>query len=606
MFGKYFHRLKESESMELLSSLLEVESLDGECLEASMKLCKELEWRPLDLALAGSTIKLYSTFIEGENEGDPFSLAFKSYSSLLSEKASQSVSDAALALYLEAAGSHDLRVWHAMDLFVSCDLQCPIPRSLVERHLSNPFYGLQPVAPPPFGPMGTAPPTPPPEEKSLVTRIKEMLPFGSGSATTPDASLPLPGSSREGSNLGILFESPLLSFCSSQWSGMETVQVHPRAADIVVWTHFLRETVPRMERTYLRQAEERFNRGTWFRKYRAFNPAQSLEKYYHSLPGVSAAGVVTSEQYRKMADDVSSSMKSFTGGVRLPRSDAGLDYRQYLQLVSHYHRVVAALVEELKSTTGDLEDTQLKMSLRPHIHTAKQFPLLSKEDKLDCRYALATIEAVSTLEHGALLKEFQGILADQRALFGSRHPSVAQTLTDMAEQDSAMGNASSAKQRLMEAVRIHESHLSSRKRESPRPLEYGLTLKALGIVHSGLGESELCRDALERALEQLQVIPPDGNVTNTQKKLVASLMTDVAHAHLFLGNPVAAKRFVDVALLAHRNIHSRAHPELARTLTVLSMVHALLGDREESRKARQEAGEVQNQLQGPTIQALAV
>lgn len=118
----------------------------------------------------------------------------------------------------------------------------------------------------------------------------------------------------------------------------------------------------------------------------------------------------------------------------------------------------------------------------------------------------------------------------------------------------------------------------------------------MGIVYSSLGEKEQCRDILERALEVYQTIPADGNITPRQRKRVATTLTDIAHAYLSLGDVDTAKKYIDLAILAQRSLYADAHTELIRTLNVMSVVYALLGDKAESQKVRAEAGKLQNQI----------
>ena len=52
-----------------------------------------------------------------------------------------------------------------------------------------------------------------------------------------------------------------------------------------------------------------------------------------------------------------------------------------------------------------------------------------------------------------------------------------------------------------------------------------------------------------------------------------------------------------MANISHHNLHGNTHSELARCLTVQSIMYALLGDQEESKRTRQEAGATEKKLQ---------
>ena len=120
----------------------------------------------------------------------------------------------------------------------------------------------------------------------------------------------------------------------------------------------------------------------------------------------------------------------------------------------------------------------------------------------------------------------------------------------------------------------------------------------MGLVYASLEEKEKCRDALERALGLFQTLPADREIPKKQRKLVATTVTDLGHVYVTTGDLVTAKRYLDLALVAQRTIHSSDHPEVARTLNVLSIVYSLYGDNEKSSESRKEAGKIQSELKG--------
>eukprot|EP00731_Ephydatia_muelleri_P023544 Em0015g1127a len=249
---------------------------------------------------------------------------------------------------------------------------------------------------------------------------------------------------------------------------------------------------------------------------------------------------------QKNQDNFAAALYCDVVGCR-PKED-GLTYSKYLHLVSHYHRVTESLNYELKSATGDLEDTRLKVFLKPLFKQVAQYPLLSITDRLICQSAINSIEGAITTDYADQLKCFESILGEQRQLFGSRSLSVAQTLTEMADQKYSMQDLNGAKQLLEEAVSVHKYLQSTPAGRNKHFLDYGLTLSSLGIVCSTMGEHQLSKSYLEQALATYQTLPDDGSITKRQRKLVASTLIDLSHAYLALGQLVVAKKHVELAV----------------------------------------------------------
>ena len=578
--------------MELIRSFVPHAIEDGE----ASRLVAELPKSMLAVALAGATIKIYYLLLEGHGHENPTAVALTQYLELLREEACEERKmDRLVSLYLEAASSYDPRVRHGFDFIASFgSVPFPIPVSSVEQHLCDPFYALPPPLPNvPTHPLPnmelptssdpnvTADKTVVSTMASYFEQLKSLLDFRKSNVLPNNASQ----SAVDG--LGNLRESPLLTFQSQVPGGMETVRVHCVALPQLS-TQFVCQTVPQLERNHLAQAEDRFNKVAWFKSYRSFNSGQSLVKYLGSLPGVSAPGVATEEGFKKKQAEFSAALCS--GGVDWRLKEGSLNYSKYLHLVSHYHRVVESLNRELKSATGDLEDTRLKVFLKPLFKQVAQYPLLSVADRLVCTSAITSIEASISADYTTLLKHFESVLSEQKLLFGSKSLNVAQTLTDMADLKYSLKDYSGAKYLLEQARSIHNHLQSTPAGRNKHYLDLGLTLSSLGIVCSTLGEHQQSKSYLEQALSTYQTLPDDGNITKRQRKLMASTLIDLSHAYLTLGQLVIAKKHIELAVEAARSVYGEKHPELARALNVKSIAYAMIGDKEGSRKLRQEAG----------------
>ena len=119
------------------------------------------------------------------------------------------------------------------------------------------------------------------------------------------------------------------------------------------------------------------------------------------------------------------------------------------------------------------------------------------------------------------------------------------------------------------------------------------------MVCGNHGDKKRARKLIEEVLTLYKkvTIATEGNISDHYKYQIASLMTDLGHVLLYLGELPLAKKYLDMANMSHRNLHGNMHSELARCLTVQSIMYVLLGDREESKRVRQEAGTIENKLQ---------
>lgn len=557
-------------------------------------LLEQLEFSPLTIALAASTIKAYQSFLQTDRNSSDSPIA--TYHDILKEALTDSnLITATLSLYLEAASS-DPRLRHTFDLLGSCHLENPVPTALISQHLSNVFYGIpeESITPPPSNPMekikeltGSF------EDTSYFGQVKNMLPFvGKKPPTQAELSSIL---AAEDDKVSYLRDSPLLSFKAYGKSRFEFLQVHSCAQNELPRL-FTTKTAPVMDNNHVSQEEEQFNQTAWFRTYRTFNKTKCLEDYHRSLPGMSAPGVMTNDVYQKHPPSPLS--ESIIGTKTSDQTE--LDYYEYQHLVSHYHRVILSMLALLKAAGGDIEDAQLRKYLQPHLEAASRYPLISQADRTMCSYGLVSIDSALSPPNDEIVERYYDVLFKQREVFGSNSEFVARTMTDIADVKYSLNDSNGAKQLLEDSLQIYEK-IPTRYASAEFQFDVGLVLSSLAIVYSDLGDKEKCKDLLERALGAYQTMPPDGKVMKRQRKLVSRSLTDVAHAYLALGDLAMAKKYVDLSVLAHQNLYLEAHSETVRTLNVGSIVYAMLGNKAESHRLRMEAGKVTAQLESKPL-----
>lgn len=128
-------------------------------------------------------------------------------------------------------------------------------------------------------------------------------------------------------------------------------------------------------------------------------------------------------------------------------------------------------------------------------------------------------------------------------------------------------------------------------------MDCGLALSSLAVVMSCQGERHKSQELLEQALGLYQTVPESGDVSVYQRRLVATTLTDLAHAYLSLGKLVLAQKYVELAMMAVPTLYPDGSKETVRVLSVAGAVYALLGDRRESQRVGQEASKHRAKLQ---------
>ena len=541
--------------MSLLQTLCP--STDFSACSDPAKLSPLLSSSPLALALAASTVNLYTVSLEQEPALQPRTSALDEYLDLLGEQVVQSsdVTAAYISLYVEAATTQP-RVLHVFDLFGAVAPGHPVPVGLVDQHLSSPFYRLSPLQPP------NSLPETPPQDLSYWAQLKLLLPFGK--KPSPPLS-PLSGFDR----LHYLRQSPILNFKKYSNEGFELVQVHPAAVKLLS-RHLVERSAALLDRAHLKEAEEVFDSTAWFRQYRVFDKSKSLAQYWSSLPGVSRTAIPTREVFQ--ASPVAERMQ----------------YSDYLHSVSHSHRVISSIVSQLKMLDDGFAAIQYSRYIEPHLsHLCSSNDVISDTDRIACSYGLASI--ASLLSPRTALALHQAVLDDQRRVLSQQHPAVARSLTDIAGLLFVDDNITGARSLLESALEIYQA-LPPKLRTAEVNVDCGLSLASLAVVVSCQGERQRSHELLEQALGLYQTVPESGDVSIYQRRLVAATLTDLAHAYLSLGKLVLAQKYVELAMMAVPNLYPDGSQETVRALSVAGAVYALLGDRRESQRVGEEAG----------------
>ena len=546
-----------TQSVELLEKISGLHNIPS----ATSVLLKNLCYNPMAIALAASTIKIiYSTC-----HSEEFSVA--TYQDLLAQDLKRSVDaqEAAINLYFEATVS-DPRVRHAFDFLGSCDLDYPIPIMALLYHLSHNFYGMsaEELAP-------VLAPHQKSQQHSYWTRFKSKVPF----LQTSVDSVPL-----SQDEIAFIRHSPILSFKHSGCADVEVVTVHSVVHNRIskLFDHL---TVPMLNKDFLAKELNDFERKSWFKNYRAFDCNKALRKFHRMLPGLSSPGVLTEAQFLNSGQDTEMS-----------------DYSCYVHHVSHHHRVISSLVSFFRSVKEETEDCFIKKCLLPHFQAIGQLSSVSKSDKLTVDISLVAVKAataVSAEERVECVYQYENLIRKQKALVGTKNVELANSMVDLADLHMSLNNVAVAKELLQSALDLYNK-IPVHLQHDAFTLDKSHALSSLGLVYSELGKKEKSKDYYDQALVCSQSVPTSGRVGLQQRKLVASLLVNVTHAYLSLGDLPMAKKYGDLAALMLQSVYPQGHMEVIRLFNIRSIISALLGDKEESSKSRLEASKLKLKL----------
>ena len=258
-----------------------------------------------------------------------------------------------------------------------------------------------------------------------------------------------------------------------------------------------------------------------------------------------------------------------------------LSYAHYQQLIEHYHRIVNSVTDTQYCVTDlpgvgdkDLFDLTIQAHLMPHLEHLLTVDHVSPRDKARSLESLALGHMMVRHTHHTALQMYEEAVGKWEELNGSAHLLVAHVTKEIGNVYSIMDQPEKSLKLMEKAVNIYKQNkiLLTNK----QLLQQAERLSSLGNHGDKKRARKLIEDAL--ALYEKVTIATEGNISNHYKCQIASLMTDLGHVLIYLGELPLAKRYLDMAHMSHRNLHGNTHSELARCLKVQSIMYALLGD----------------------------
>ena len=392
---------------------------------------------------------------------------------------------------------------------------------------------------------------------------------------------------------------------------METVVVSP-VVHSVFQQLFLSKTMHHLEAEYLAKAEDKHNASSWFRRLWSFDPQRTLQEYRNSLGEVTRNEMLMhASRNEAVTHQDQAVLPSFSGpDVSHLLEENKLEIKEEFRKIKpqdairHCQQHTARILKTINGVTSvcgqDNQTRTLARLIKPHLDHILD---ASTSKSLGPKSRAHAISAVASIDSSfGNLESSRGLLEDvlriETELYGDSSLEVASTLTRLADVYSSLDDLPKCRELLERALHIYESQ---RKKfgEYKQPLDYARTLSALGATYGNLGFKDRSRDYIERAFSFMQSAAPTSNDEVETRRFtsdVASTLTDLGHAYLSLGETTSARRFLDMALNGHKNIHGDEHPEVVRTLTVLGIAYTMQGNWPEARKVRKEAGKLQAKL----------
>ena len=554
----YHYRPTEEQCFTLLQQLSS-RPITKDNINVAKQLINSLNGNPMAISCAAITIATLS----------PKDCDYDDYVQLLRQH-----NQGAVEMYINEVIGDNAMLRHSLDFVASLHSTYPIPIPVLIRHLQHPEYHvtIQQALP---------------STDDISNEITEQLPWYQVDIKKwwqriGQIFQPLPTVNDEPPH-GLY--SPLFSYQDNKRTGVQLLY-HSNRVHQMIQHLYLEHTVPIIEQEALEAARGQSQLG-WFSSWRGFDETEALCCYRRQLPGI-----------------VSSTELGNSGAMTTKEYSGDVNYAHYQQLIEHHHRILKSVTDTHNCVTDtpivnnkDLFCLTIQAHLIPHLEHLLTVDRMSPRDKARALESLALGHMMVRHTHHTALQLYEQALKKWEGLNGSVHPLVAHVTMEMANVHSIMDQPEKSLWLLEKAVDIYKQKQQSLTNK--QLLQQAECLSSLAIVCGNHGNKKRARKLIEDALALYEkvTIATEGNISNHYKYLIASLMTDLGHVLLYLGELPLAKKYLDMANMSNRNLHGDTHNELARCLNIQSIMYALLGDREESRRLRREAGVIENKLQ---------
>ncbi|XP_028403854.1 uncharacterized protein LOC114526451 [Dendronephthya gigantea] len=517
------------------------------------------------------------------------------------------IQTSSVALATKVLGENSPELLHVFDFLGSCNVNKPLPVSMFSHHLKTSEYHVQ------MKPEEAAEQFVNNEEANLsvnpsfehehnlwsfrgivdrsvklyerikleVDAIRSL--FGYGDAALGIQSKPA------SDGLDAIRSCPLFLVSHEPMADIEVITTHPIVHNVLRQV-FLNITIPLLEQQHLLLAERKHQQKSYFGRLRSFDPQASLAEYRRGLGDV-----------QSLKSDEENFTFTCVGSILDSKEDD--DSVSQAQSISrhfqeHLGRVVDSLSCHYRIAGGDSNVMVSRSLLLPHLESIAQERNLTAASKAQVYRTMANIHSEVFADNASSMRLLNEAYAITKERYGEDSLEIAGILTDQAELCSATEKLDQSKVLLERAVEIYQKDIKT-SQTNKQPFHYGKALVALGVACGSLGDTGRSKDLLEKGLMELQNAAPEDPQAKENKWFAAeisSAVTYLGHAYIALGKINQGRKLLELALIGHQNVHGDTHQEVIRTLTTLSIAHAMQGNSQESKRLRNEAGKIQKKL----------
>ena len=380
---------------------------------------------------------------------------------------------------------------------------------------------------------------------------------------------------------------------------IEVVTVHPIVHNVLRQI-FTNVTIPLLEQQHIVLAERKHQHKSYFGRLRSFDPQSSITEYRRGLGDIASLKITEDVGEESFGSEKTQSCVNSILRTKDGHDSSSETQSQYIfaHLQEHLSRVVNSLSNHYRIAGGDSNVLVARAMLLPHLEALLQQRSLTAASKAQVYRTMANIHSEVFGDYATGMGLLNKAYAVTKERYGEDSLEIAGILTEQAELCSTTEELDQSKRLLERAVEIYQKNIKT-SQTNKQPFQYGKALIALGVTYGSLGQASRSKDLLEKGLMELQNAAPGDPQAKENKWFAAeisSAVTNLGHAYLSLGKINQGRKLLELALIGHQNVHGDAHQEVIRTLTTLSIAHAMQGNSQESKRLRNEAGKIKKKL----------
>ena len=272
--------------------------------------------------------------------------------------------------------------------------------------------------------------------------------------------------------------------------------------------------------------------------------------------------------------------------------------------------VLKCLVTESSSVNDMSQEGTTRGLLLEQIEFLTSLPLHQHSEKLQLQSLLAKAAIYSDVlqDHQHAKVMLQQALMLAKSEFSGTSIQMAKAVSDLGMIAYAMDDFQYSRQLLEQSLGICESLTSTREfltlsqeEQVDITLTMSRVLSRLGSTCGALGYHQQSREYFEKVVMLMQSLPPDSSGDFPHASEFSTAMTDLGHAYLLEGRLVYAKKVLELARNLNKNLRGEEHPQVVRTMEILSIVLLMMGDKGESSKMMADSAKLRDSINAKLI-----